>query len=476
MKDELCFLSASTAARMIAERTLSPVALMDAVLDRIDRVNGGLNAFITIDREAARAAAEQAEAQAHAGMPLGRLHGVPFTAKDLINSAGMKTTFGSKIMADNVPVVDAVSLARLRRAGAILIGKTTTPEFGHKPMTTAPLFGTTHNPWRLDRTPGGSSGGSAAAVAAGLAPLSIGTDGGGSTRIPAACCGVVGVKATLGRVPHDQTPDRFGNLAYLGPMTRTVADAALMLDIMAGADPADPHSLAKPPSLAVAAAAAGTNARFDSLRVAWRPRLGNRLVDTELLSIVESAVSVLADRGAAISEWPDDFENTEPHWLVLTYAGWAARFADDVASRGKDMDPTLVTSIERGLDYTARDMQAAINLRSRLYLTVNGWFDDADVIATPTLSRPPMAVDQDPFGQTIINGEAAGSLRSAWYPYTHPFNLTGHPAITIPAGFTADGLPVGLQLVAPYWQEERLFKAAAAIEADRPWAHRRPQL
>src|SRR5208282_5579500 len=229
------------------------------------------------------AAAWEAEAAVMLDDPLGPLHGVPFAVKDLVNTKGVRTTFGSVALADNVPVADSIAVARLKRAGAILIGKTTTPEFGHKCFTEAPLFGRTANPWNLARTCGGSSGGAAAAVAAGLAPIGIGTDGGGSSRIPAACCGVVGFKQTLGLVPHDLTPDGFGNQSHITPMTRTVMDTALMLAAMAGPDPCDPHSLGLPVVDYVAAARAQGDLK--GLRIAWRPYLGNRNLAREVMTL-----------------------------------------------------------------------------------------------------------------------------------------------------------------------------------------------
>src|SRR5438445_8686170 len=246
MTDDLAYTSAAELAALIAQRVVSPVEIVDIVLDRIEKTQPTLNAFITVCADEARAAAKEAEAAVMRGDALGPLHGVPFAVKDLVNTAGLRTTFGSWALADNVPSADSPAVARLKAAGAVLVGKTTTPEFGHKCFTEAPLFGRTANPWDLARTCGGSSGGGAAAVAAGLAPIGIGTDGGGSSRIPAACCGIVGFKQTLGLVPHDLTPDGFGNQSHITPLARTVMDAALMLEAMAGPARCDPHSLGLP--------------------------------------------------------------------------------------------------------------------------------------------------------------------------------------------------------------------------------------
>src|SRR5881398_650051 len=298
MPDDLAFTSAAELAALIAQRVVSPVEIVDIVLDRIERTQPTLNAFITVCADNARAAAKAAEAAVMRGDALGPLHGVPFAVKDLVNTAGLRTTFGSWALADNVPSFDSPAVARLKAAGAVLVGKTTTPEFGHKCFTEAPLFGRTANPWDLSRTCGGSSGGAAAAVAAGLAPIGIGTDGGGSSRIPAACCGVVGFKETLGLVPHDLTPDGFGNQSHITPLTRTVMDAALMLDAMSGPDRCDPHSLGLPvPDFIGGARAEGD---LKGLRIAWRPLLGNSLVAGEVRIACERALAVFADLGAVV--------------------------------------------------------------------------------------------------------------------------------------------------------------------------------
>src|SRR3984957_5974169 len=277
---ELDFASAASLADLVAKKAVSPVELVDAALDRIEKSQPALNAFITVCPDEARAAAWEAEAALMLGDPVGPLQGVPFAVKDLVNTAGVRTTFGSVALADNVPTTDSPSVARLKAAGAILVGKTTTPEFGHKCFTEAPLFGRTANPWDLTRTCGGSSGGAPPAGAGGLAPIGIGTDGGGSSRIPAACCGIVGFKQTLGLVPHDLTPDGYGNQSHITPMTRTVIDTALMLQAMAGPNRRDPHSLGlAAPDFVAAARPEGSLA---GTRIAWRPVFGNAKLASEV--------------------------------------------------------------------------------------------------------------------------------------------------------------------------------------------------
>jgi aspartyl-tRNA(Asn)/glutamyl-tRNA(Gln) amidotransferase subunit A len=474
MSDDLAFAytSAAELAALIARRAVSPVEIVEGVLGRIAARQPSLNAFITVCGEAAQAAARAAEERVMRGDKLGPLHGVPFAVKDLVNTAGVRTTFGSVALADNIPAMDSPAVARLKAAGAILIGKTTTPEFGHKCFTEAPLFGRTANPWDLSRTPGGSSGGAAAAVAAGLAPIGIGTDGGGSSRIPAACCGVVGFKQTLGLVPHDLTPDGFGNQSHITPMTRTVLDTALMLQAMAGPHRCDPHSL----GLAVPdfVAAARPEGDLAGVRIAWRPLLGNSRVAAAARAACEGALAALAELGAIVEPVEDDFASTEPIWLVLTQSFWNARFRQYVPRFGNRMSETLLRQMETGAGHSAVALQQAMFERTRIFREIQGWFEDYDIVATPTLSRTALPIDHDFFAPIEIDGVVADTVRKSWYPYTLPFNLSGNPAVTLPCGFGTDGLPIGLQLVGPHLGDARLLRAASLFETARPWTNRRP--
>ena len=285
---DLTRLPASVLREQIAARKVSPVELTDAVLARAEKLQPVLNCFITIAADQARAAAKQAEDAVMQGKPLGLLHGIPFAAKDLVNTAGVRTTFGSLHHDDNVPKEDAVCAARMKQAGAILFGKTTTPEFGHKALTDAPLFGRTRNAWSAERTSGGSSGGAAVAVAAGIGPIGIATDGGGSTRIPAAANGMVGLKQSNGVIPHSQVADAFGNYTYVTPMTRTVMDTALMLQAMAGPHPSDPWSIGVPPQDYIAAAR--PDGDLKGKRILFSVTLGNTLVAKDVRAAFEQAL------------------------------------------------------------------------------------------------------------------------------------------------------------------------------------------
>jgi aspartyl-tRNA(Asn)/glutamyl-tRNA(Gln) amidotransferase subunit A len=468
---ELAFKSAAALAQLIRSRAISPVEVTRETLLRIEQSQPVLNAFITIAGDTAMDAARAAEAAVMRGDTLGPLHGVPVAVKDLVPTANIRTTWGSLIFKDHVPEQDAVAVARLKQAGAIVVGKTTTPEFGQQCLTEAPLFGRTRNAWRADRTSGGSSGGSAVAVAAGLVPLAVATDGGGSTRIPAACNGVVGFKQGLGVVPQEYAQDGFGNISYITPMTRTVLDTALMLEAMAGTDPRDPLTTGRPKPDFVAALRA---ARLNGLRIAWRARLGNSAVAADVLQACEAALATFAELGAAVSELSAPFENPERVWFVNNGAYRMAQFGHHLRQHRAIMCPTFVRQMDRVANYSASELYAAIFQRTRLYRQVQAWFETCDIVAMPTLSRSALPIEQDFFGPIEIDNQSVENIRASWYPYTMPFNLTGNPAVSLPCGFGSDGMPLAIQLVAPAGRDAELLRVAAAFEHARPWAERKP--
>ena len=452
---------ALTLAHQIRTKQVSPVAVVDAVLQRIEALQPKVNAFITVTADQAREAARRAEAAVMAGEPLGPLHGVPFSVKDLLFTRGVRTTMGSRIFADQVPGEDAVPVRRLREAGAILVGKTTTPEFGHKPLTDSPLFGATRNPWDLSRSAGGSSGGAAAAVATGQAPLALGTDGGGSVRLPASCCGIVGLKPTLGRVPHVHQADLFSTTSYIGPMARTVAEASACFDAIVGLDPGDPYSRPEPLD-------DPRDIDRHGLRIGWLPRVGNRLVDPDVLASCEAAVRHLEGRGAVVETVEEDVTAFEQAFLVFFQGGLAARVGPHMTAFGDKIARSLRESVERGARWSAVDWANALGQRTAMYRRVQALFRRFDFLMSPTISRPALALDHDPFEPIMIGGETAGSIRGAWYPYLWPFNLSGHPAVSLPCGWSADGLPIGLQIVGPWYADRRVLAVAAQLERERP--------
>jgi len=467
--DELCWRSATELAADIRSGRVSPVEVVDAVLARIERVNPRINAFCTIVADTARADARQAERAAMRGEPLGPLHGVPIAFKDLTITAGIRTTFGSKIFEHHVPKEDAPVVERARAAGAIVLGKTNTPEFGCKGVTDNRVFGVTRNPWRLDRVPGGSSGGAAAALAAGLGPLGEGSDLAGSIRVPAACCGVVGLKPSLGRVPKHPRPSPWTDFGVTGPMARTVRDAALLLSVMAGPDERDPGSL--PASDDDFARAADGGVR--SLRVAWTADLGYATVDPECRDAVAAAARRLADVGCGVEQAHPGFEDPLSIFLDVTAPARAARLLEWVPEWRDWMDPILLDRLRHAERVSAVDLERAQHRRATLWEAVRRFFERFDVLLTPATATPPFSLDRQ-YPSEIAGRPVTSPL--AWMAFTYPFALTGQPAIAVPGGWSRDGVPLGVQIVGRRFADATVLRAAAAFEAAQPWSDRRPSL
>jgi aspartyl-tRNA(Asn)/glutamyl-tRNA(Gln) amidotransferase subunit A len=463
---ELCYMPALELGEAIHAKKVSPVEVVDAVLARIERFNPQLNAYCTVTAAAARAAAKEAEAAVMRGDTLGLLHGIPVSIKDLVATKGVRTTHGSRLYEQFIPDEDAPVVERLKRAGAIILGKTNTPEFGHKAITDNLVFGPSRNPWRLEHTPGGSSGGAAAAVATGMGPLAVGTDAGGSVRIPSSCCAIFGLKPTLGLVAMAPTFGGLETLSHTGPMTRTVRDAALMLSSMVGADPRDLSSLPAVETDYVA----GLDRGIQGLRVAWSPDWGYAAVDPEVRHIAEAAAKRFADLGCHVEEAHPGFADPAETYQVLSTASRAARVADRWPAERDCFDPTLAVQIEAGLRWSAVDFVKAANVRRTLNDTFVRFFTHYDLLLTPTFAAPPPPVKVE------AHEEIAGRkvTRLGWLAFTFPLSLIGYPAASVPCGWTSEGLPVGLQIAAPRLADTLVLRAAAAFEAMAPWAHRRP--
>jgi aspartyl-tRNA(Asn)/glutamyl-tRNA(Gln) amidotransferase subunit A len=474
MNDALCFLPATRLRELIARRDVSPVAVVQAVLRRAERLQDRLNCFITICHDEALREARAAESALMRGEPLGLLHGIPYTCKDLVDTRGVRTTLGSKLYATHVPERDAVAVQRLRAQGAILIGKTTTSEFGAKCLTDAPLFGRTPNAWSPLHTSGGSSGGAAVAVASGIAPIGVATDGGGSTRIPAACNGVVGLKQSIGVVPHSQVLDAFGNLTYVTPMSRTVADTALMLQAMAGEDASDPWSAGVRSFDHLDGAPAPADLRGKRVLFAFAP--AGRPIASDVRACFLRAIGTLQDLGAELVEMPSEGWDIEPLWRTINHTVWRSRFASLTEANPSEVSPSLVRQLELANRYSAVDYQNANFERTRLFRRVQDLLAEHDFIAVPTLSRTAPSIEQDLFDPLEIDGDSFAELRPNWFPWTMPFNLTGHPAITLPCGFGADGLPVGVQLIGRLRAEADLLQASALFERSSDLLHHWPNL
>jgi Asp-tRNA(Asn)/Glu-tRNA(Gln) amidotransferase A subunit family amidase len=465
--NDICLLDATELAACVRAKKLSPVEIARAFLDRIDRLDPTLNAFCFVLHEQALAQAERAERQVLGGETLGLLHGVPIAFKDFTPTEGVETTLGSWAFKGHLPREDAIVVERTKRAGAILIGKTQTSEFAHSGFTRNPVFGATLNPWNAAHTPGGSSGGSAAAVAAAMTPLAEGTDAGGSVRVPSACCGTYGLRPHVGRVPLGILETSFETLLQFGPMTWTVRDAALLLSVWAGPDDRDPLSL--------------PDSREDFLGALERDVAGMRVaystlawpVDPEVREVVERAVAVLEDLGCAVDVVEiGGGRAAEAAFADLYWPMFAAHFGRHVKEHGGRMTPLVLELIERGRRLSAVGYQRAQIIRSAYYARLAAVFEQYDLIVTPTLSIPPPPVD-DVLGPSEVDGRGVGDPQLGWV-LTWPFSLTLHPAASIPAGVTGDGLPVGMQIAGRRFREADVLRLSARFEEARPWRDRRP--
>jgi aspartyl-tRNA(Asn)/glutamyl-tRNA(Gln) amidotransferase subunit A len=451
---------------MIRDRKVSPVEVTEAVLARIERLQPRLNAFCLIAHEQARAAAREAEIAVMKGEPLGPLHGVPVSVKDVLFTRGLTTTGGSRMFAEVTPTEDAIPVARLRAAGAVILGKTNTSELGHKAVTDNPLFGATRNPWSPTHTPGGSSGGAAAAVASGQGPIGLGTDGGGSVRIPAAFCNLFGIKPSYGRVPIPPGFPGWEHFSHTGPLTRTVRDAALVLDVIAGGDDRDLDSLPGGGERYLQAC----DESVRGLLVAWSPDLGYARVDPEVLRICEEAAAQFESLGCHVEVVNPGWESPEAAFGTMVAAQFYAAWADRLPADEGRLDPTLVKFIRRGGAVTAREYLEAGRWMHAFWLEVRQFLERFDLLLTPTAAVLPFPVDGPPPRE--VAGERVSVL--GWMPFTYPFNMTGQPAASVPAGFSATGLPVGLQIVGRRHADRTVLAASAEYEAACPWAGQRP--
>jgi aspartyl-tRNA(Asn)/glutamyl-tRNA(Gln) amidotransferase subunit A len=465
----LCYTPATELGRLIRTKALSPVELMRAVLERIERLNPTLNCFCTLTAEAAMAAARDAEQAVMRGASLGPLHGIPVSIKDLAFTKGVRCMGGSFIFEHRVPTVDAPFVTRLAAAGAIMTGKTTTPEFGWVGLGDSPLTGSTRNPWNTAMNTGGSSAGAGAAAASGLGPLHHGSDGAGSIRIPSAFCGIFGLKPSFGRVAMWPVSNN-DYTTHHGPMTRTVADAALMLSVMAGPDDWDRTSLEAAPDDYVGKLGAGIRGR----RVAFSPTLDGLRVDPEVAMVVREAARVFETLGCVVDEvepgWPPTYELIRGMWSAH-YAGTYGHLLPEWRSR---MDPGFVACIEDGFKVSAADYIRMRGRKMDIWDAVRPFFERYDLLLTPSLSVAAFPVQR-------LNPEHWPAPERpwdwiGWASFSYPFNFTGQPAATVPAGFTPAGLPVGLQIAGRRFADLTVLQASAAFEAARPWAQRRPAL
>lgn len=472
VSSELWRWSATSIADAVRLGTTSAEEVVHAVLARIAQVNQEVNAFALLDAEGALAQARRIDGALAIGMPARPLEGVPIHVKDLVPTAGMETAYGSLLMVGNVPAADVCAVARLKAAGAVLLGKTTTPEFGSKIHTESVRHGHTHNPWNLARSPGGSSGGAAAAVSSGMGPLAVNTDGAGSARVPAACCGVLGFKPSIGLVPNEMAAALFENHQYLGLNTRTVADLACALSVMNGPNSADPWTLGR--SRLEFSYPDRPLASLSGCRVLYVPTMGNRLLEHSIRELLETLLDQLTIHGAEVQTLEQPFD-----WGITISRAWLhgmlhARLGHLLSTNRDSLSSELAAALASAARMPRSEAEQLPLERTQLFRRVQQLFETADLIVSPTIAAPAIALEHDVAEPLLIDGQVAGSLGEVWYPYTGVANLTGHPAISVPMGMTADGTPAGLHAMTRLHEDQRLIDLAAAIELLRPWAMQWP--
>jgi amidase len=469
MIQDLCFLSASAMAAEIRAGHVSARELMQAHLARIASVNPQVNAIVTLHAEQALAAAAAADDAQARGAALGPLHGLPVAHKDLLLTRGMRTTFGSKVHEHFIPVRSALAVERQQQAGAISLGKTNTPEFGAGSQTFNAVFGATRNPYDLSKTCGGSSGGSAVALATGMAALADGTDMGGSLRCPANFCNVVGLRPSVGRVPQVPALDGWGSLSVTGPMARTVEDLALYLSAMAGPDARDPLSISEDGARFRAPLARD----FKGARIAWSPDMGGLPVDTRVSGIIDAQRAVFEQLGCIIDDACPDFRDAHDVFMALRAYSFELQLGAVMDQHPGVLKDTIVWNIEAGRKLTASQLARAEKLRTALFQRMHQFMQRYDFIVLPVNQVPPFPIEQQYV--TEIDGVAMESyidwMRSCYY-----VTASAHPALSLPCGFTDDGLPVGMQIVGRHRGEFELLQIAHAFEQATGVGLRRPTI
>lgn len=448
--DEICWADVGALVEAVRAGDLTAAEIVSAVLQRIEHLDGGLRAFVTVCAEEALAAAHAADARRPKGQTLGPLDGVPVSLKDIILTKGIRTTAGSRLQEAFIPDVDAIVVERLKAAGAIVIGKTATPEYCHKTVTVSPLSGETLNPWDLSRTPGGSSGGSAVAVSAGMGPISIGTDGGGSIRLPAALCGVVGLKPTAGMVPQWPVIPGWDLLGHTGPIARTVADINRVLNVIAGPDTRDPDSLVE-----------SSMANRENFRVAWARSLDGLEPEPEVARALSDTVAAARELADQVDEVVLNWSDPDQQFRIIVISDLLAALGHRLESEQDRsvMDSTLIQMLEFGQKITGPDLARALHWRRMFAARVLTWFRDYDILLVPT--SPVSAFPIGSLGPRVISGQKTSP--HAWFNWTWPFNATGQPALSLPI-VPANGLPVGVQIVGRRGEDALVMSFAERLE------------
>ena len=466
---ELVFTPAYQLADYISSKQLSPVELTKAYLERIEKLNPEINAYLTVAGDQAIADAVISERMVMSGAELGPLHGVPIAVKDMEETAGIRTTFGSLLFEDHVPNTDSLLVKRIRDAGALILGKTNTPEFAQSGTTENRLLDACRNPWDITRTSGGSSGGSAAALASGLCALATGSDAGGSIRIPASFCGVYGIKPTLGRVPALEAVARPApnHTNQSGPMSTTVKDSAILLQVLAGPDDRDVTALRQQSPDYLTDLQGGV----EDLRIAWSPDLGYASVDAEVINIAYESAKVFEELGAIVEE--PDIKIIEPYDLETPIAStiFYVQYSHLLQDHSSKLTDYVRDYLEKATRITASDYARSLHILEQLQFQISNLMETYDLLLTPTTSVPAFPVGSPPGVQDSRQIDDYW----AYTPFTPIFNLTGQPAASIPCGFSSNGLPKGLHLIGRRGDELTVLKASSNFEKARPWTHKRPQ-
>ena len=478
VENDICFMSACEMAEKIKKQELTSEEITETIIERIEKINPIINAYCTPTFDLAREIAKKADEAVKKGEKMGLLHGIPISIKDETETKGIRTTFGSKMFENNIPRKDEAVVRRLRDAGVVILGKTNTPAYGYKGETDNLIFGVTRNPWNLERTTGGSSGGAAGAVASGLGPIGIGSDGGGSIRIPSCFCGLFGLKSTFGRVPQNtmKLMGYLGTFVHKGPLVRYVKDAALVLDIIAGQDESDRYSVPKPNFSYLER----LNDTPNKLKIGYSLDLGfAEALDPEVETSVMNGIQKFEEFGWSIEKSRIKLRNPESLFLTLWTSGFGYTLGPFLKEWQDKMEPDFVDLINRGLSYSVKELKIAEVQREMVYSDICRAFRKIDILITPTLActafelGKSLVIEEETIKTgLIINGK--NMTAAGWLPFTYPFNMSGHPAASIPCGWSSDGLPIGMQIVGKRFDELTVLQVSKAFEKLVPWQDRRP--
>ncbi|MHA2051599.1 MAG: amidase [Promethearchaeota archaeon] len=473
-KEDICFMSACEMAEKIKTQELPSLEITNTLIERIEQINPIVNAYCTTTFDLAREMARKADESVKKREKLGLLNGIPTSIKDLMDTKGIVTTHGSKLYENFVPEQNDIAVQRLIDSGCVILGKTNTPEFGHIALTNNKIFGETKNPWNIETNSGGSSGGAASSVASGLGPLALGSDGGGSIRVPSSCCGVYGLKPTYGRIPsYPRIGINFLSMDHYGPIVLYVKDAALMLNVMKGYHPADNNSLPDDniDYLEI------INDKPKKLRIGYSTSLGfGKILDDEVKVNILNKVQLFERFDWEVEEANIKIRNPESAFKTLVSVGYAYDFQKDFKNRVEDLSPDLIASIKLGLDNSSMNIGKATEKRKQLYEIMHQYFMEYDILVTPTLpctAFKPEWLETGTIFPTI--GKKALSIIS-WMTFTYPFNLTGLPAASIPSGWNNSGLPIGMQIVGKRFDEKTVLQVSKALEEIAPWQNKRPEI